>query len=264
VVVIACGTLQTPLLLLASGLANGSGELGKNLSIHPATSALALFDEEVNPFSAVPQGYAIEEFRDEGILFEGATAPLDVTAATLPGFGPEYVALLEQANRTLNFGFLVKDVSRGRVRPGRDGRPLITYFVLEPDRARLQRGMALLARMFLAAGAREVHPSVAGQAPMHGLADVEAFERARVPARFFDLSAYHPLGTARMGRDPLGSVVDPTNEAHDVHGLFVTDGSAVPTSLGVNPQVTIMALALRAAEHIDRRIERLIAREARG
>ncbi len=68
----------------------------------------------------------------------------------------------------------------------------------------------------------------------------------------FELSAYHPLGTARMSTNPDRSVVGPTHETHDVEGLYVCDGSAVPSSLAVNPMVTIMAMAMRAAEHIDR------------
>jgi choline dehydrogenase-like flavoprotein len=65
-----------------------------------------------------------------------------------------------------------------------------------------------------------------------------------------------------MGRDPFTSVVDPTHETHDIHNLFITDGSSVPGSLGVNPQMTIMAMATRAAEFVSRRLERLHARAA--
>ena len=67
---------------------------------------------------------------------------------------------------------------------------------------------------------------------------------------YLDLSAYHPLGTARMGRDPSSSVVGPDHQMHDTRGLYVVDGASVPTSLGVNPQITIMAMATRAAEKI--------------
>ena len=76
-----------------NGLANSSGEVGKNLSIHPATAAMALFDEPVNGSNACPQGYAIDEFTSEGIMFEGASVPLDITAVALPGFGPGFVDL---------------------------------------------------------------------------------------------------------------------------------------------------------------------------
>ena len=75
-------------------------------------------------------------------------------------------------------------------------------------------------------------------------------------SRQFDITAYHPLGTARMGKDPRTSVIDPNHETHDVHNLFICDGSSMPGSLGVNPQLTIMAMSLRAADAVDRRLAR--------
>ena len=86
-------------------------------------------------------------------------------------------------------------------------------------------------------------------------------KREKEPARFEQrasryragdivLSSFHPLGTARMGRDASSSVIDQNHQLHDCAGLYIVDGAAVPTALGVNPQITIMALATRAAEKI--------------
>jgi choline dehydrogenase-like flavoprotein len=257
VVVLACGTLNTPALLERSGLCATSGQLGRNLSIHPASGALGVFDEEVHAARTVPQGYAIDEFKNEGLYFEGAQVPLDLTAASVSGSGPAFVSLMEQFNHSFNFGFMVKDTSRGRVFGGANGEPSLRYSVNEHDRALLQRGFAILARVFFAAGAREVRMPVLGFDRLRSLDDVKKFEGAKVPARHMDLTAYHPLGTARMGVAPLSSVVDETNEAHDVHNLFISDGSAVPSSLGVNPQVTLMAMSLRASGFVHKRLEHL-------
>ncbi len=259
VVVLACGALHTPALLLRSGLGTSSGHLGRHLSIHPASAAFGLFDERIDGHLAVPQGYAVDEFARDGIMFEGASAPPELLAATLQTFGPDFVDVMERYRQLLGFGFMIKDVSRGRVRLGRDGAPLMTYSVGEADVRQLRRGMVLLCRLMFAAGAREVFPGVAGFERVRGEADVDALAKARLPARAFDLSAYHPLGTARMGRDPATSVVGANHEVHDVLNLYVVDGSAVPTSLGVNPQMTIMALSLRAADAVARRLERLAA-----
>src|SRR5207249_4650307 len=139
-VVIACGALQTPLLLAKNHLCQGSGQLGRNLSIHPATAAAALFDESVRGFDAIPQGYAIEEFHDDGLLFEGAFEPLDVGAASIPLIGPRFMEIVEAYDRLACFGFMIEDTSRGRVRAGRGWRPLITYLVNDHDVARLKRG----------------------------------------------------------------------------------------------------------------------------
>ena len=256
VVVLACGTLMTPCLLMRNGLANNSKQLGRNLSIHPATAALATFNEGVHASSSVPQGYAIDQFAREGLYFEGASTPLEVTAVSHGGFGREFMALMEEAEKTVTFGFMVKDSSRGRVFPGRDGDPRIAYWLNDADLKKVRRGLGILARVYFAAGARTVHLPVRGHTAVSSIAELEAFETRELAAREVDLTAYHPLGTARMGVDPLRSVVDATHETHDVHNLFVCDGSAVPSSLGVNPQLTIMALSLRAAEHVHRRLER--------
>ncbi len=257
VVVLAAGTLGTPALLLSQGLCNASGQLGKNLSIHPAAAGMGLFDEEVNASRTVPQGYAVDEFKHEGVYFEGASVPVEVQAASLMTFGPAFTMAMEEYNRSLTYGFMVKDTSRGRVRAGPNGEPLLSYWLDAGDLGRLRRGLALLGRLFFAAGAREVYLPVMGWERLRSVREVEALEQAGIQPRHVDLSAYHPLGTSKMGVDPFSSVVGPDHEAHDVHNLYVCDGSAVPGPPGVNPQVTIMAMALRAADGIAKRLERL-------
>jgi choline dehydrogenase-like flavoprotein len=253
-VVIACGALLTPVLLEQNHLGSSSGQLGRNLSIHPAVAAMALFDEHLGAASAIPQGYAIEEFRGEGLLFEGVFAPLDVGAATVQLLGPRLIELLEAYDRAACFGFMIADTSRGRVRPGPGGRPLVSYVMNDNDVARIKRGIEILARVYFAAGAKVVLPLVHGFDELSGEADLERFRRARLSARDLDLSAYHPLSTARMGRDPRSSVVDANHQVHDCRDLYVMDGSALPSSPEVNPQLSIMALATRAALRLAERL----------
>jgi choline dehydrogenase-like flavoprotein len=249
-VVVACGSIMTPLLLGAQRLGTASGQLGKNLSIHPACGALAEFDEQIQPWSGIPQGYSIDELHDEGILFEGASVPLEMTMAATSLIGPELIRLAESFDHVASFGFLVEDTSRGSVREVR-GQPVIQYWLSEQDVSHIKRGLDVLAQIFFAAGARVVHAPIAGFEQLRP-DDLPALRRARIRPWDLDLSAYHPLGTARMGRDPASSVVGPDHQVHDVASLYVVDGASVPTSLGVNPQVTIMAMATRAAEKIAR------------
>jgi hypothetical protein len=253
-VVVACGALLTPLLLERNQVGLASGQLGRNLSIHPAVAALALYDEILDGSNAIPQGYAIEEFHDEGILFEGAFAPLDIGAASFPILGRRLVELLEDYRRVACFGFLIEDSSRGRVRSGPGGRPLITYWLNAHDVARIKRGIEILSRVYFAGGAKKVMPVVNGFDELRDLHDLERFRRTKVGARDLEITAYHPLGTARMGVDPRSSVVSTDQEVHDVPGLYVMDGSVVPTSPAVNPQMTIMALATRAAMRLADRL----------
>jgi choline dehydrogenase-like flavoprotein len=248
-VVVSCGAILTPLLLGAQHLGGASGELGKNLSIHPATGAIAEFHEEILPWKGIPQGYAIEDLHDEGILYEGSSLPLEFTVSMTQLIGPRLVQLAEGFDRVSTFGFMVEDSSRGSVRAVM-GQPVIQYWLQEADIAHIKRGLDLLAQIYFAAGAHTVHTPIAGHDVLTSEADLQALRASRLHAWDLDLSAYHPLGTARMGRDPARSVVGPNHEVHDTPGLYVVDGAAVPTSLGVNPQVTIMALATRAAGKI--------------
>jgi choline dehydrogenase-like flavoprotein len=250
-VVVACGALVTPIFLEKNHLAGGSGQLGRNLSIHPAGGCLAIFDEVIAGWNAIPQGYSIAELHDQGILFEGAVVPLEFTMSMSHALGPELVALAENYAHVSSFGFMVEDTSRGRVRLV-GGRPVVTYVLGDADVARLKRGFETLVRILLAAGARNVISPIHGHRDISDEAGLDRLRQARIRASDLELTAYHPLGTARMGRSPATSVVDMDHQVHDTRGLYVVDGAAVPSSLGVNPQVTIMALATRAAEKLAR------------
>jgi choline dehydrogenase-like flavoprotein len=253
-VVVAGGALMTPLLLRQSGAARSSKMLGKNLSIHPATKVLALFDEKVEQWRGIPQSYTIDHFADEGILFEGGSLPFDVAALSVPWTGQRYTDMMEQYPYLATFGFMIQDTSRGEVRQGPGGSPLMFYRLNDTDAALLQRGVGLLCDVYQKAGARRVFPFVAGHDEVNTASALVRLRTAKLRAGDVELSAFHPLGTCRIGVDPSQSCLGPDHEVHDVEGLYVTDGSAIPSSLGVNPQMTIMATALRAAEIIDSRL----------
>jgi choline dehydrogenase-like flavoprotein len=234
-VVVACGTIHTPLLLARNRLGAGSGQLGRNLALHPATAAFALMDETVNMARGVPQSFYVDEFADEGVMFEGVAGPPAYAAMSLPLTGERHARAMAAYPRLAQFGLMVSDSSRGQV-SSLAGRPLIRYSLCEQDAAKFRLGLARLRELFEAAGAREVYlPLPAGVEP----------ERARV--RDLKLLAFHPLGTARADARATYGVVDGDLALHGVRGVYVADGSVVPSALGVNPQLTIMALATRLA-----------------
>jgi hypothetical protein len=247
-VIVACGTIHTPLLLRRQGLGGESGELGRNLAIHPATAVRALFDEEIELWRGVPQSYYVDEFADEGLMFEAAAGPPDYMSMTLPGLGARHRELMEGIGRISQFGVMVSDTSRGHVHEA-FGRAHVRYDVNAQDTATFKRGLELLTELYWAAGARAVLAPAAG-VPILRDGDSGPLQRARVRARDLELMAFHPLGTARAGADPRRSVLDGDLAVHGVRGVHVADGSAVPSSLGVNPQITIMALATRLAFHL--------------
>jgi choline dehydrogenase-like flavoprotein len=236
-VVVACGTIGTPMLLRRSGVRHE--RLGRNLSLHPATGVWAEMDEDVDMHDGVPQAYGVDEFAHEGLMLEGWAGPPDMLALSLPARGEELRRVLLDYRRIAQAGVMIKDTARGRVR--RAGRTaILRYDVDEEDAALLTKGIARAAELQLAAGARAVHVPIANQGPVRTAAEARALRPAR-PGQL-GLTAFHPLGTAAAGR-----VVDADLHVRGTRNLFVADGSVVPSALGVNPQLTIMALATRAA-----------------
>jgi choline dehydrogenase-like flavoprotein len=153
------------------------------------------------------------------------------------------------ARHLAQFGVMVSDTSRGEVRPLPGGGTRIRYDLNAQDTARFQRGLEALAEIYWAAGARELFVPVGGVLRLRD-GDSGPLRSQRLRARDLDLMAFHPLGTARAGADPRRAVLDGDLRLHGLAGLHVADASAVPTSLGVNPQITIMALATRLAFHL--------------
>jgi choline dehydrogenase-like flavoprotein len=245
-VVVACGALLTPLFLRRNGLGRESGELGENLALHPATAVRARFAEEIDMAKGVPQSYYIDEFCDEGIMFEGAAGPPDYAAMSFPFSREEHRALMLDYLHIAQFGVMVSDTARGSVRSAPGGSFRIAYDMNDQDLRTFRRGIELLCECYWAAGAEEIYPPVEGIGVLRDgeLAPLRA--RALQP-RDITLMAFHPMGTARADARPAHGVVDADLKLHGVDGVYVSDASVLPSSLGVNPQITIMALATRLA-----------------
>jgi len=250
-VVLACGALLTPAFLLRQGLLRGNAHLGRHLTIHPTVAATGMFDEELRSFEGIPQGYCVDEFGDEGILLEGGTASIDAAASVFNLAGHELMDVMEHYDHAATFGAMVcerEGPGRVRVLPG--GRTFVQYWIDDELRRRMQTALVRIGEILFAAGASRVYPTIAGRPPFDSLQDLRAFAQTPTRARNFLLTAYHPLGTCRIGASPASSVLDPHHQAHGLPGLYVCDASALPGSPEVNPQITIMAMATRAAENL--------------
>ena len=245
-VIVACGAIATPLFLRRQRLGAESGQLGRNLTLHPATGVRALFDEEIDMARGVPQSYFIDEFAAEGIMFEGAAGPPDYLAMSLPYTGAEHREMMLRYRNLSQFGIMVSDHdSPGLVRE-RLGLTEIRYDLGPRDTATFKRAIELLCELYFAAGARVVYPPVEQVVELRD-GDLSPLRRADVHPRNLTLAAFHPLGTARADADPRRGVVDAELALRGVERVHVADGSVIPSSLGVNPQITIMALATRLA-----------------
>jgi choline dehydrogenase-like flavoprotein len=252
-VVLAGGAFGTPELLLRSGFRSASGQLGRNLRIHPACWVGARFAEEVRGWDGVMQSYAVSEWEDRGILLEATFTPLAFGAQWLPGTGVEHSERVLAYDHIASTGVHLSDRSAGRVGLAGDGSLRITYRLTDDDAARLVFGIARAAELLYAAGAREVYPQIAGipTIPKARIADLEASPPAPGELR---LEAFHPMGTARIHADPAAGVVGADGAVHGADGLYVADGSLLPSSIGVNPMMTIIAMASRIAHRLADRL----------
>ena len=257
VVVAACGTLHTPLLLEATGIDRRLQILGRHITLHPAVRIVARFDDVISGWNGSLQSAYSDHFAAEGIKLVGAYSSVNVLAAGMPGVGAALRRRVRQLPYCAVFGAMIHDEGGGRVRSGPSREPLLTYAMAPGDLQRLRRSMTVLAEIALAAGAREVFTSIFGQPPITTMDQAIAMERTPYDARRIECIAFHPLGSARTANDPRRGVVDQRGECFELPGLFVADGSVLPTSIGVNSQVPIMAMATRIAWAIEERFARI-------
>jgi choline dehydrogenase-like flavoprotein len=253
-VVLAGGTIPTPLLLMSQGLCGQSGELGRNLSIHPSGGFFADFDDKISGQNHMPQGYGCDQFQREGLMILSALPDYNVGGIVFPFAGRRLMRVLDRFDNLGGYGLLWRDTkANGRVWRDVGGLPAITYNVQREDVEGMHLAMIRAGELSLAAGARRLIPSVLQGEVLEGKKGLDAFRKRQLTASDVLWTSYHPLGTCKMGDDPKTSVVDMDHQAHDVPGLYIADGSIVPGPLGVNPQITIMAMATRAAERIAAR-----------
>lgn len=245
-VVLSCGALYTPILLRRSGLGGTSKQIGRNLTVHPGFRVFGRFDERVDSWKGSMQSAFTDKFEDEGITLISMVVPPAIMSATMKGVGPLHRKRSAAIPYIAMFGGMLHDDAGGAVRRGIGREPIVTYRMSKRDRARMPRVIRLLTETFLAAGAKEVYLPILGHEPVtpdkYRHLDLE-----HIHGRHFESGSQHPLGTCRMGVDAKRSVVDSTGQVWGVKELYVADGSIVPTSLGVNPQVSIMALATYVA-----------------
>jgi choline dehydrogenase-like flavoprotein len=192
------------------------------------------------------QSYYVDEWAPQGILLEATFTPLSFGAQWLPGVGEAHARRVHDFGKVGSIGVHLHDRSSGRVGVSGNGALRLSYR-LRPEEARtIQFGIARAAEVHFAAGATEVYPNVGPVSVIKRgrLAEFEALNLAPADLR---LEAFHPMSTARMGTDPETSVCDTDGAVRGVEGVYVTDAGLLPTSVGVNPMMTIIACATRVA-----------------
>lgn len=257
-VVVACGAIESPALLLRSGI--GGPATGKHLRLHPAFAVLGIYDEEVDGWTGQIQSALSDHFFD----IEDGYGFLLEAAGLLPGFmsgalpwesGEQHKRLMSLLKWTAPFITVARDHGSGEVVLDDLGRPVVRWdFDDDVDRRLAIRANVELARLHHAAGATEIYTAHQREHRWRSGEDFDGYLAALEQASYApnDIACFtaHQMGSCRMGSDPQTSVADGRGQLHDVPGVWIGDASAFPTAPGVNPMVTIMSLAHRTADAI--------------
>jgi len=231
-VVVAAGALNTPQLLIRSGLDNAS--VGRHLGLHPVRLVYGLFEELQDAHMVYPiTAHCVKHQHDEdgGFVIEATTIQDPISFATTlsdesgPLWGPRLVEAVRTFRHWIGFLAMANDENNSAISVGDDGQERLDVDLRPGEQERIDAGLRFSRDVLEAAGAKQVC--------------------------WTGLVSTHVQGSCRMGDDPARSVVDRNGESHDVKRLFVGDASLVPRTLSVNPSLTIMALATRLAEHLD-------------
>ncbi|MFC9432170.1 FAD-dependent oxidoreductase [Nocardia sp. NPDC057030] len=259
-VVVAAGAVQTPALLRRSGLRNEN--IGRHLRLHPAAAVFGVFDEEVRGWEGALQGRISRRHADldgngYGVIYE--TGPVHPGLALgfmgWRGADAHRRTLLDFA-RTAPIGVITRDRDSGTVTVDKTGEPVVAYRLSDYDAAHLHTGIEGAASILEAAGARRIFSGhqagvdyEPGRRGTH--ADFAAACRAAGygPGRCA-MGALHIMGSARMGGSPRLSATNPDGATWEVANIVVADGSCFPTASGVNPMVSIEAIAYMNAKRL--------------
>jgi acyl-CoA reductase-like NAD-dependent aldehyde dehydrogenase/choline dehydrogenase-like flavoprotein len=257
-VVVACGSIESPALLLRSGI--GGAAVGQHLRLHPTSAISGQYAEPQDMWWGPPQAAMSHRFADleggYGFLIECPHHTTGIyAAATAWQSGREHKELMLEWSRTAAFINLTRDRGEGNVVVDAAGNAVPRYLLTdELDIRNLRRGLAEMIRLHEVAGAQRIAALCRKDPIWEPGDDLDAFishvTGSSLAPHEHGIFSAHQMGTCRMGTDPETSVAGPWGELHDVKGVWIGDASAFPTSSGVNPMITIMALAHRTAETI--------------
>jgi choline dehydrogenase-like flavoprotein len=260
VVVVAAGSLNTPGVLMKSGLTNVN--IGRHLHLHPVTFVYGLYEEPVRGWSGKMMSRYINAFRNQdgrgyGAILETAPIHPSLSSLVLPWEDPAYfkdtMAKIENLSGLI---VLTRDRYGGRITLDKHGKMALYYSLHPYDRQHMVQGLVEGLRVLIEGGAQHIATSIEGlRTCTIGLDNIDEFIARVVEHNFapntYALLSAHQMSTARMADTPEWGAVKPTGETWEVKNLFVADGSVFPTASGVNPMITIMSVAHVIAGHIN-------------
>ena len=251
--ILAGGAISTPILLLKNGFGRLNSHIGRHLSLHPMFASLGVLPEPIRFYEGIPQCEYVERLNPAdgtGFIMEGLTAHPILTSIVIASFGQKHREKMQDYEKFAVHYVLVKDQGQGRIHVSGRGDIRIDYPFHEKDAQSMREGMKLSARLYFAAGAKKVYLAHIDAPVIEDPKQVELLDGLKFEANRVTLYSAHQFSTCRMGPDPKNAVTDAYGRVHGMENLFIADASLFPTSLGYNPQITVMALATRNAAYL--------------
>jgi choline dehydrogenase-like flavoprotein len=256
VVIVSAGAIASSNLLQKSNI--GGQKVGMGLALHPAPFVMGVFDkEEIRANRGIPMSYTCHEFgvtngvENGGFLIESIFLPVFQMALAIPSFGIDHAKMMERFNNYTMAGIMTRDEPVGIVTISYNGNPKVVYNLAPKTINDMARGMAILAKMWFSIGAKSVVTSHRDMPELRTKADIPMLKDAiRNNPDGLMIGSAHPQGGNKMGSNREECVVDSDCKVYGFQNLFVCDASVFPTALGVNPQLTVMALATITANKI--------------
>ena len=248
-VIMAASVTWSPVILQKSGVKLKG--LGEGFRAHPGCGVFGVYDEQVNMNAGATQGWASVHYRDKpGFKLETLSIPLELVASRLSGGGHELMQRLLEYPHLAMWVLACRAEAVGTVKAGLFGQPNVKYGLGKPDMERMRFALHILAKMHFAMGAKSVITGIYGLPYKLSPDQVDLIKSCSLDPRRWVAICTHLFGGCMMGADPNRFVCDQNGKVHGYEGLYIGDASQIPTTLGVNPQHTIMALARLRAKHL--------------
>jgi choline dehydrogenase-like flavoprotein len=242
-VVVAAGPIASSWLLQRSGV--GGERVGEGLHFNINSPLTADFPDAVDSFAGIQMSHAYRAPGEPpGYLIETWFNPPATQALAMPGWFDRHFENMSRYRHMACAGVLVGTTTPGRVKPTRTG-PAIQYEASAADRGRLVEGLKLAGRIWLQAGAERVMPATFAWHEYRLPRALDELDRAVHEAGDLLMTSAHP-----QGGNALGTVVDEDFRVRGFKNLYLCDASVFPTSVHVNPQLTVMGMAHYAARRI--------------
>ena len=268
-VVSAAGAIHTPALLKRSGLTNPN--IGQNLFLHPVGAVYARYAEPVHSWKGAPQTRLCDEFSDldglgYGFRVEASPAHPGLWGLGLPWFdGVQHRNLMRELPYLGNMIILTRDRYTGKVQLKKNGMPEIDYSIHPYDSKHLLKGIEAGLRIQRAAGATEIFGPHQDRRTFTNGSDREFEEFVShvcglgTRPNHFGVFCAHQMSSARMANTKKLGALNPEGESYEIRNLYCADGSALPTSTGVNPMISIMSTAFHTAQQVKSNLTRKVA-----